>query len=294
MYREATPKLVIVSFLIACLIAGCAKRLPTHQTLWGMNYHVRQPGSVTSAPTLTMMNLGQPESPLPPLPEQVAADAEFAKGDFADAEIGYRKLISSTPRNRPANISRLTQLLEGEGRYSEAASSYADLTVNYILKSQDVHDIPTNEQMSRYKDLLVEAGGHAALAAGFDPIRDFKFINMSNDPLKDDSTTRYSMRELNAFGLTDEDIIDYRLARNYNPADPLENAKAVQILQRVLSHYPRFYEAWMNLTSRTADKDTFDVGEREYLAADPAHRLVMKKRYWLDFAKLDREVNPTP
>jgi tetratricopeptide (TPR) repeat protein len=307
-------KYFVTVFVCACIQACLAVSVASQQA---NDHHGPRLVKRLSPPGLLSNKTTQPLEWSPPpvkTQEQLDADASYANGDLPKAETLFRNLLAEddhiandpsegaderyreakrrTGDFRWANAERLPRLLEQEGRFSEAAQAYSHLITDRVapcsMKTKD-YDV-----FQHYIALLTKAGGHAAVVQGFAPVRNEKFFTIADEPLVGKSSVTYSLADLNSFGLSVEDAIDYKKALGLDVDEPTKNAEAKAVLERVIAHWPRFYEAWDQLIWRTEKKDTFAVGEREYLAADPAHRLVMKKRYCLDFAKLDREVNPAP
>jgi hypothetical protein len=217
----------------------------------------------------------------------------LAKGDLAGAETQERLLLGQN-MDHSAVYLRLADLKEKEGLYSEAADNLGMIITGKARKVPNViMEERSPEMLARFRDDLLKGGGHAAVVAGFDPIRDEKYNLFSDEPLGGHSGTSYSMRDMNRMGISDEEIIDLRHAfwlTGVNPNDP----SIKPIFENTLKHWPRNYEIWHELQVLSQPADQFKVVEREYIAADPAHRLRMKKYYSMDWNKLDAEVNPQP
>jgi tetratricopeptide (TPR) repeat protein len=232
-------------------------------------------------------------------PDQISGDEAYAVGNLDVAEAKYSSLAAKG-KAFDEDYRRLSLLLEAKGNYDESAKTYSHLLLDNVKKFGMTTFTPDPKLTYHYKELLSRVGP-AAVAAGFDSVRDLEWFKFRNEPLQwigepksAQALTSYSLRDLNAMGLTDEDVVDFIHAQGLDPMNPSEYDEIQRILNRVVAHSPHFYPAWEALEIRTHPMDAFEVVRREYLVSDPAHRLAMKKFYVMDWDKLDREVNPAP
>jgi hypothetical protein len=227
------------------------------------------------------------------LTRQKDAEDAIAKGDLAVGEAKYRAMLALDCDHIEIH-QKLAKMYEAQGRYADAAEQLGMIVTGKTRKLPHIgFDDRSPLVMARFRDALLKSGGHAAVVHGFDPIRDEKFNRFNDEPLGGNSGTSYSMRDMNKMGMADEDIIELRHAfwlTGVNRNDP----RIKLALENTLRHWPKNYEVWTELQVLSEPAEQFKVAEREYLAADPAHRLRMKKYYALDYKRLDAQLNPQP
>lgn len=203
------------------------------------------------------------------------AKALANRSDFKAAEEGFKKILQDQE-----TIDRISPQI-----------CYGSLLVR-LNRPSDAMDLVKPLVLDNGPTCMFEA--LQVFEAALNKLGDRNGIAQLRDEIRDKPLNGFSLRHYNEQGLTDQQAIDYVAAgramaqRNLAEAEKLLRSIAAQ---NTVSDLP-YYQLNELLADQRRGKDASALLESRYLGSNPETRAKMRKRYALDFKRLDARIKP--